>query len=93
MFHYKDIAKQTFMLEKYIVCNECGLRSPSFESSSVLYITPTYISSMQELRMQAMQQNRKVLLPDLKRTPGMSNLTISYSRQSIWLLLLIGLDK
>ena len=93
MFHNKDIAKHTFMLEKYIVCNECGLRSPSFESSSVLYITPTYTSSMQELRMQAMQQNRKVLLPDLKRTPGMSNLTISYSRQSIWLLLLIGLDK
>ena len=31
----------SFMLEKYIVCYACGLRSPSFESSSVLYITPT----------------------------------------------------
>ena len=36
------------MLEKYIVCNVCGLRSPSFESSSVSYITPTYTTSMQE---------------------------------------------
>ena len=39
----------SFMLEKYIVYDACGLRSPSFESSSVLYITPTYASSMQEL--------------------------------------------
>ena len=37
-----------FMLYKYIVCNVCGLRSPSFVSGGVLYITPTYISSMQE---------------------------------------------
>ena len=44
------------MLEKY-VCDACGLRSPSFESSSVLYITPTYTSSIQELIMQGMQQN------------------------------------
>ena len=29
---------------------------PYFESSSVLYITPTYSSSMQELIMQGMQQ-------------------------------------
>ena len=35
-----------FMLEKYIVCDACGLRSPSFESSSVLNITPTCSSSM-----------------------------------------------
>ena len=28
----------SFVLEKYIVCDACGLRSPSFESSSVLYI-------------------------------------------------------
>ena len=27
----------SFILEKYIVCDACGLRSPSFESSSVLY--------------------------------------------------------
>ena len=45
-----------FMLEKYIVCDACRLRSPSFESSSVSYITPTYTSSMQELMIQRMQQ-------------------------------------
>ena len=27
----------SFVLEKYIVCEVCGLRSPSFESSSVLH--------------------------------------------------------
>ena len=46
----------SFMLEKYIVCDACGMRSPSFESSSVLYITPTYTSSMQELIMQGKQR-------------------------------------
>ena len=44
------------MLEKYIVCNACGLRSPSFESSSVLSITPTCTSSMQELIKQGIEQ-------------------------------------
>ena len=39
----------SFVLEKYTVCDVCGLRSPSFESSSVLYISPTDISSMQNL--------------------------------------------
>ena len=29
----------SFVLEKYIVCEVCGLRSPSFESSSVAYFT------------------------------------------------------
>ena len=47
----------SFMLETYIVCDACGLRSPSPESSSVLYIAPTYTSSIQELIMQRMQQN------------------------------------
>ena len=51
------------MLEKYIVCDACGLRSPSFESSNKLYITPTFTSSTQELIMQGMQEKiRKVLL-------------------------------
>ena len=36
----------SFMLEKYIVCGACGLRSPSFESSSVIHVTPTCTSSM-----------------------------------------------
>ena len=44
------------MLEKYIACDACGLRSSSFESSGVLYITPMYTSSMQELMIQGMQQ-------------------------------------
>ena len=36
----------SFVLGKYIVCDVCGL----------LYITPTYTSSMQELILQGMQQ-------------------------------------
>ena len=40
----------SFVLEKYIVCDICGLRSPSFESSSVLYISPTDTSSIRNTR-------------------------------------------
>ena len=46
----------SFMSEKYIVCDACGLRSPSFESNSVLCITPTCNSPMQELIKQIMEQ-------------------------------------
>ena len=46
----------SFVLEKYIVCDVCGLSSPSFESSSVLYISPTDTSSMQNLILQGLQQ-------------------------------------
>ena len=46
----------SFMIEKYIVCDACVLTSPSFESSSVFYVTPTYTSSTQELIMHGMQQ-------------------------------------
>ena len=46
----------SFMLEKCIVCDVCGLKFLSFESSNVLYITPTYASSVRELIMQWMQQ-------------------------------------
>ena len=46
----------SFMLEKYIVCDACVMRSSSFQSSSVLYITPTCFSSMQELIKQGMKQ-------------------------------------
>ena len=46
----------SFVLEKYIVCYVCGLRSPSFESSSVLYISPTDTSSMQNLILDGLQQ-------------------------------------
>ena len=41
---------------KYIVCDVCGLRSPSFESSSVLYVSPTNTSSMQNLILEGLQQ-------------------------------------
>ena len=46
----------SFVLEKYIVCDVCGLRSPSFASSSVLYISPTDTSSMQNLILEGLQQ-------------------------------------
>ena len=46
----------SFVLEKNIVCHVCGLRSPSFEFSSVLYILPTDTSSMQNLILQGLQQ-------------------------------------
>ena len=39
----------SFMLETCIVCDACGLRYSSFESSSVLYITSTYTSFRQKL--------------------------------------------
>ena len=37
----------SFVLEKYIVCDVWGLRSPSFESSSVYHISPNDTSSIQ----------------------------------------------
>ena len=46
----------SFVLEKYIVCDVCGLRSFSFESSIVLYISPTDTSFMQNLILQRLQQ-------------------------------------
>ena len=46
----------SFLLEKYNVCYVCGLRFPSFESSNVLYISPTDNSSMQNLIVQGLQQ-------------------------------------
>ena len=44
----------SFMLEKYIVCNVCGLRSPSIESSGVLYISPTHTSCVARCRTGAL---------------------------------------
>ena len=46
----------SFVLKKYVVCDVCWLRSPSFESSSVLYISPTDTSSMQNLILEGLQQ-------------------------------------
>ena len=42
--------------DKNVIISRCGLRSPSIESSGVLYISPTHTSSMQELIMQGLQQ-------------------------------------
>ena len=81
----------SFISEKYIVCDACGLRSPSFESCSVLYITLSYSSSMQELIVQGMQQKLERPAFDARRTLGMSNLIIFYSLQTISILLIIGL--
>ena len=46
----------SFVLEKYIVCDVCGLRSPSIESSSGSYFSPTDTSSMQNLILLGLQQ-------------------------------------
>ena len=45
----------SFVLEKCIVCDVCGLRPPSFESSSMFYISPTDTSSMKNLILQRLQ--------------------------------------
>ena len=80
------------MLEKYIVRDACGLRSPSFESSSGVYITPTCTSSMQELIKQWRKQKLEKSCFDARRALGMSILIIFYNLLNIWFLLLIGLD-
>ena len=56
----------SFVLEKYIVCDVCGLRSPSFESSSVLYISPTDTSSIQNLLLEGLQQKLQKILFSMK---------------------------
>ena len=45
----------SFVLEKYIVCDVCGLRSPSFESSSIIYFTYWYLFYA-KLFLQGLQQ-------------------------------------
>ena len=82
----------SFFLEKYIVCGVCGLRSPSFESSSVLYISPTDTSSMQNLILQGLQQKLQNPVLDSLRTLGKSNLARYYNLQNICLSSLINLD-
>ena len=41
---------------KYIICDACGVRSPSLESSSVLYISPTDSSPLQNLILEGLEQ-------------------------------------
>ena len=82
----------SFMLEKYIVCDACELRSPSFESSSVLYITPTCTSSMQEFIKQGMKQKLEKSCFRCKKNTWHVESYFFYTPLNIWLLLLIDLD-
>ena len=68
------------------------VRSASFESSSVLYISPTYTSSMQELVMQGIQQKLEKSYFRCKKNTW--HIESSYILQPLntWLLLLIALD-
>ena len=46
----------SFVLGKYTICDICTIKSPAFETTSLLYVTPTDFSSMQELLMQEHKQ-------------------------------------
>ena len=46
----------SFVLEKYIICDICTVKSPAFETTSLLYVTPIDCTSMQELLMQEQKQ-------------------------------------
>ena len=79
----------SFVLVKYIVCDVCGLRSPSFESSSVLYISPTDTSSMQNLILEGFQQ--KLLKSCSRCTQNTRHVESSYILQpSKYLLLFVN---
>ena len=80
----------SFVFEKYIVCDVCGLRSPSFESSSVLHISPTDTSSKQNLFLQGLQQ--KLQKSFSWWTLGTSNQAIYYNLLNIYFSSLIDLD-
>ena len=47
----------SYVLEKYTICDICTMKSPAFETTSLLYVTPTDFPSMQELLMQEHKQN------------------------------------
>ena len=83
----------SFVLEKYIVCDVCGLRSPSFESSSVIYIfhllTPLLCKTWFQ---KACNRNCKNHVLDAIRTLGTSNRAIYCNLQNIWFSLLLDLD-
>ena len=46
----------SFIIEKYIVCDICTMKSPAFETTSRLYVTRNDSTSMQELLMQEHKQ-------------------------------------
>ena len=70
----------------------CGLRSPSFESSSVLYISPTDTSSMQNLILEGLQQKLQNPVLVAIRTLGTPNRAIYCNLQNTCFSLLIDLD-
>ena len=82
----------SFVLKKYIVCDVCGLRSPLFESSSVLYISPTDTPSMQNLILEGLQQKLQKSCTDAIKTLGTSNRALYCNLQNICFSLLIDLD-
>ena len=45
-----------FVLEKYNICDICTVKSPAFATTSLLYITPTDCTSIQDLLMQEHKQ-------------------------------------
>ena len=53
----------SFVSEKYIICDICTMKSPTFETTSLLYFTPTDSTSMQELLLQ--EHKQKYLRPVL----------------------------
>ena len=80
-----------FMLKNYIVCDSCGMRSSSFECSSLLYITPTCTSSIQELINLGMEQKlEKSCFRCKKNTLHVESNYILQPPK--WLLLLIDLN-
>ena len=42
----------SFVQEEYIICDNCTVKSLAFESTPLLYVTPTDCTSMQEVLMQ-----------------------------------------
>ena len=46
----------SFVLEKYVICDICTMKSPAFETTSLLYVTPTDSTAMQELLTQEHEQ-------------------------------------
>ena len=46
----------SFVLERYIICDICKMKSPAFEATSLLYVAPTNSTSMHELLLQEHKQ-------------------------------------
>ena len=46
----------SFVLEKYIICDICTVKSPVFKTTSLIYVTTTDCTSMWELLVQEHKQ-------------------------------------